>query len=49
METIFFIDKGKVPPDRWRDATYGRIVASYRPEKDDPYKVRLTVGGDRLT
>ena len=30
-ETIFFIDKGKVPPERWRDVTYGRIVVSYRP------------------
>ena len=48
-ETIFFIDKGEVPPDRWRDVTYGRIVVSYRPEKYDPYRVRLTVGGDRLT
>ena len=35
-ETIFFIDKDEVPPDRWRDVTYGRIVMSYRPEKDDP-------------
>ena len=28
---------------------YGRIVVSYRPEKSDPYRVRLTVGGNRLT
>ena len=49
METIFFINKDEVPLDRWRDVTYGRIVVSYRPEKDDPYRFRLTVGGNRIT
>ena len=29
--------------------TYGKIVVNYRPEKEDPYIVRLTVDGDRLT
>ena len=48
-ETIFFIDKSEVPPNRWGDVTYGRIVVIYRPEKSDPYRVRLTVGGNRLT
>ena len=28
--------------------TYGRIVANFRPEKDDPYRIRLTVGGNRI-
>ena len=46
--TIFFINKGEVPADRWRDITYGRVVVNYRPEKDDPYRTRLTVGGDRV-
>eukprot|EP00804_Cyclotella_cryptica_P028355 CCRYP_016413-RA/>CCRYP_016413-RA protein AED:0.25 eAED:0.25 QI:0/0/0/1/1/1/3/0/885 len=32
-----------------KDVTYGRIVANYRPEKDDPYRIRLTVGGNRIT
>ena len=32
-ETIFFVNKGEVPPDIWRDITYGRIVMRYRPEK----------------
>ena len=26
----------------------GRVVVNYRPEKDDPYRTRLTVGGDRV-
>jgi len=45
---MFFINKSKVPADRWRDITYGRVVVNYRPEKDDPYQTRLTVGGDRV-
>ena len=46
--TIFFVDKSDVPADRWRDITYGRVVVNYRPEKDDPYRTRLTVGGDKV-
>ena len=41
--TIAFIFKNEVPADRWRDVTYGRIVANLRPEKEDPYMIRLTV------
>ena len=33
---ICFINKGEVPPDRWQDVTYGRILVNYRPEKYDP-------------
>eukprot|EP00804_Cyclotella_cryptica_P022370 CCRYP_015924-RB/>CCRYP_015924-RB protein AED:0.39 eAED:0.39 QI:0/-1/0/1/-1/1/1/0/319 len=46
--TIVFIAKDDVPPDRCRDVTYGRICANFRPEKDDPHRVRLTVGGNRI-
>ena len=35
-ETIFFIDKHNVSPDRWKDMTYGKIVVNYRPEEEDP-------------
>eukprot|EP00804_Cyclotella_cryptica_P002892 CCRYP_009398-RA/>CCRYP_009398-RA protein AED:0.47 eAED:0.47 QI:0/-1/0/1/-1/1/1/0/79 len=27
---------------------YGSIVANFRPEKDDPYRIRLTVSGNRV-
>ena len=47
-DTIVFIARGEVPEDRWRDVTYGRICANYRPEKDDPYRIRLTVGGNLI-
>ena len=46
--TIVFIYKTSVPQDRWKDVTYGRIVANFRPEKDDPYRIHLTVGGNRI-
>ena len=46
--TIFFINKKDVPADSWRDVTYGRVMVKFRPEKEDPYRTRLTVGGDCL-
>ena len=47
-DTLFFIRKTDVPAQRWRDITYGRIVVSYRPSKDDPNRTRLTVGGNNI-
>ena len=29
-----------------RDITYGRVFVNYRHEKDDPYRVRICVGGN---
>ena len=46
--TIFFIDKTDVPAERWKDATYGHVVVNYRPEKWDPYRTCLTVGGNLI-
>ena len=46
--TIVSITRDKIPFDRLKDITYGRICANYRLEKDDPNRSRLTVGGDRL-
>ena len=31
-----------------RKTTYLNIVANIRPQKEDPYRIRFTVGGDRL-
>eukprot|EP00804_Cyclotella_cryptica_P008990 CCRYP_003099-RA/>CCRYP_003099-RA protein AED:0.27 eAED:0.27 QI:0/-1/0/1/-1/1/1/0/583 len=47
--TIVFLAYNEIPPQRRKDVTYGRIVANYRPEKEDPYRIRLTVGGNRIT
>jgi hypothetical protein len=31
-----------------KTVTYARYVVAYRPEKDEKYRTRITVGGDRL-
>eukprot|EP00804_Cyclotella_cryptica_P028815 CCRYP_020140-RA/>CCRYP_020140-RA protein AED:0.25 eAED:0.25 QI:0/0/0/1/1/1/2/0/480 len=45
-DTIVFIQQTHVPQDRWKDVTYGRIVANFCPEKDNQYCICLTVGGN---
>jgi hypothetical protein len=45
-DTIEFVSRSAVPLGR--KVTYGSFVCDYRPLKDDPYRVRLVVGGDRL-
>eukprot|EP00804_Cyclotella_cryptica_P014612 CCRYP_012661-RA/>CCRYP_012661-RA protein AED:0.22 eAED:0.22 QI:0/0/0/1/0/0.33/3/0/717 len=48
-DTIFFMsheDIKKIPRDR--TVTYARIVVDYRPQKDDPNRVRITVGGNLI-
>eukprot|EP00804_Cyclotella_cryptica_P023061 CCRYP_000315-RA/>CCRYP_000315-RA protein AED:0.18 eAED:0.15 QI:0/0/0/1/1/1/2/0/662 len=46
--TIVCIQQTLVPQDRWKDVTYGRLVANFRPQKDDLYRIRLTVSGNRI-
>ena len=46
--TIFFIPKSQVPADRLKDVTYGKFVCKVRPEKKEPNRTRLTVGGNRV-
>ena len=46
--TFFFIPKADIPKDRLKDITYGRIVVSYRPQKLEKHRSRLTVGGDQI-
>jgi hypothetical protein len=44
--SIFFIPYDEVPGDRRKDITYARICADYRPEKSDPNRIRITLGGN---
>ena len=46
--TVFFIVKEDLPAARWKDVTYGRICCNFRPKKQYPHSVRLTMGGDRI-
>ena len=36
----------KIPADR--TVTYARIVVDYRPQKEDPYRMCITVGGNLI-
>jgi hypothetical protein len=44
--TIFFMSIDDIPKDRI--VTYARIVVDYRPQKDDPNRVRITVQGNLI-
>jgi hypothetical protein len=44
--TMHFIYKHQVP--KGRKVTYARFCCNYRPQKDEPNRCRITVGGDRL-
>ena len=41
-----FIPRSLVPSDR--KVTYASFVCDYKPQKTDPYRIRLVVGGDKL-
>ena len=45
-DTINFIHPSEIPLHK--KVTYGRLVVDIRPLKDEKYRVRLTVGGDKL-
>ena len=45
--TIHFIHRSKIPPGRI--ATYARFVCTFRPEKAEQNRTRLTVGGNLIT
>ena len=45
--TIAFIKKNTIPSNK--QVTYSNMVCDYRPLKQEKYRVRLTIGGDRLS
>ena len=46
--TIYFVHKHQVPPDRWKDITYAKFVCELKPNKAEVHRTRLTVGGDKV-
>ncbi len=46
--TIVFIARSEIPFARLKDVTYGCICVNYCPKKDDPNRMHLTVGGNRV-
>ena len=45
--TCFFIHKNQVPAAHFRDVTYGKFKCSVRPQKEEPNRSRLVLGGNR--
>ena len=45
--TIFFVHPSKIP--QHKKVTYARLVADLRPLKSEVHRVRVTIGGDKLT
>eukprot|EP00804_Cyclotella_cryptica_P014541 CCRYP_004835-RA/>CCRYP_004835-RA protein AED:0.45 eAED:0.39 QI:0/0/0/1/0/0/2/0/241 len=46
---IVLIAPSQIPSNCQKDVTCGQICANFRPEKDDPYRIHLTVSGNRIT
>jgi hypothetical protein len=46
--TVYYIRHDQVPENRRKDVTYGRICVDYRPQKEEPNRTRLTVGGNLI-
>ena len=46
-DTIEFIPFQDIPSNR--DVTYASFVCDHRPLKLEPWRVRIVVGGDRLS
>ena len=46
--TAYFVHSDDIPADQWKDVTYGQIVTSYHPDKAEPNRTRLTIGGDKI-
>jgi hypothetical protein len=47
-ETIAFMSKDMIPHNRSKDIMYGQIACNYRSEKKDPYRTRITMGGNLI-
>jgi hypothetical protein len=47
-ETIVFVSKAMIPPNRRKDITYGWIVCTYHSKKKDPHCSRITMGGNLI-
>ena len=45
-DTFKFIPFQKIPLNHRKDITYARVVVDYQPQKAEPHRTRITVGGD---
>ena len=47
-DTFKVIRREDIPADRRKDITYSKVVCEYRPQKEDPHRTRITIGGNRI-
>jgi len=47
-QTMRIIEYSAIPPQRKSDITYANLVAAYKEHKQEKYRVRITVGGDKI-
>ena len=48
-DAIFVMDPQDVPNiPKDQPPTYAKVVVAYRPQKDDPYRIRITAGGNKI-
>jgi hypothetical protein len=45
---LFFIPYDQVPEEKKKSITYARICVDFRPDKKDPYRCRITLGGNLI-
>ena len=48
-DTFFVIQFENIPADRRSEIIYTKVVCKVRPEKSDPNRTRITIGGNRIT
>ena len=47
-DTFRVISYSDIPQDRRTDVTYTRVVCEVRPQKEEPNRTRITIGGNRI-
>ena len=48
-DAIFVMDPRDVPNiPKDQPPTYAKVVVAYRPQKDDPYRIRIMAGGNKI-
>ena len=47
-ETFKVIRYQYTPQDRRKEVCHTKVVCEVRPQKEDPYRTRITIGGNRI-
>ncbi len=50
MDAIFVMDPKDLPNiPKDQPPTYAKVVVAYRPQKEDPYQIRIAAGGNLIS